>query len=110
MSWRRDSISGISGNDASRFPMMRRPRANDYTNLPPTMTYVGDLEVFRDETVPYVGNRRKAGVPVEFVVFEGCFHGFDIFVPQARVSKEATAFTMRCFANALDNHVAPQAS
>jgi len=83
-------------------------RATDYTNLPPTMTYVGDLEVFRDETLAYVGNLRRAGVPVEFLVFNGCFHGFDIFAPRAGVSKRATEFTMGCFARAVDGYVAPQ--
>ena len=38
-------------------------RAKDYANLPPTMTYVGELEPFRDETIAYVKNLRKAGVP-----------------------------------------------
>jgi acetyl esterase/lipase len=65
-------------------------RAGNYANLPPTMTYVG------------------AGVPVEFVEFKGCFHGFDIFVPGASVSKQATEFAMTCFAKAVDTCFAPQ--
>jgi acetyl esterase/lipase len=83
-------------------------RAGNYTNLPPTMTYVGELEPFRDETLAYVENLKNAGVPVEFVEFKGCFHGFDIFVPNASVSKQATEFAMTCFANAVDNYFAPQ--
>ena len=83
-------------------------RASDYSNLPPTMTSVGDLEPFRDETIAYVENLKKAGVPVEFEIFKGCFHGFDMVAPNASVSKEATQFTMKCFANAIDGFFAPQ--
>jgi acetyl esterase/lipase len=46
-------------------------RATDYSDLPPTFTFVGDLEPFRDETIDYVENLKKAGVPVEFKLFEG---------------------------------------
>jgi acetyl esterase/lipase len=83
-------------------------RAHDYSNLPPTMTYVGELEPFRDETIAYVENLRAAGVPVEFTVFKGCFHGFDIFATRAAVSRRATEFAMNCFSRAVDNYFAPQ--
>jgi acetyl esterase/lipase len=83
-------------------------RASDYSNLPPTATYVGSLEPFRDETIEYVENLRKEGIPVEFKVFEKCFHGFDVIAPKARVSKQATRFILDCFNDAIDNHFAEQ--
>jgi acetyl esterase/lipase len=85
-------------------------RAHDYSNLPPTMTFVGELEPFRDETIAYVENLRAAGVPVEFAIFKGCFHGFDLFATRATVSKRATEFAMKSFARAVANYFAPQDS
>lgn len=83
-------------------------RATDYSNLPPTLTFVADLEPFRDETIAYVENLKQAGVPVEFRLFKGGFHGFDGIAPNARISREATAFTMDGFARAVDTLFAPQ--
>ena len=67
-------------------------REEDFRGLPPTVTFVGDLEPFRDETIAYVGRLRDAGVPVRFQVFERCFHAFDIVHPQAAVSERARRF------------------
>jgi len=78
-------------------------RAADYHNLPPAVTFVGDLEPFRDETIQYVENLRKAGVPVDFKVYSGCYHGFDIINPKADISREATAFFINSFKCAVDN-------
>ncbi|MFW6293589.1 MAG: alpha/beta hydrolase [Spirochaetota bacterium] len=67
-------------------------RAEDFHGLPPTVTFVGDLEPFRDETIAYVDRLRDAGVPVRFEVFERCFHAFDVVNPHAEVSERARAF------------------
>ena len=78
-------------------------RAMDYSNLPPTATFVGALEPFRDETVEYVENLRKAGVPVQFKVFEGCFHAFDYVNPYSKVSKAAVEFLLSAYFQAAQN-------
>jgi acetyl esterase/lipase len=72
-------------------------RATDYSRLPPTITFVGDLEPFRDETLEYVENLKRAGVPVTFRKYEGCFHGFDAIAPKAQVSKSARQFLLDSF-------------
>ena len=72
-------------------------RCTDYTKLPPTITYVGSIEPFRDETKIYVENLRRANVPVEFEVFDGAFHGFDLMVPDAPISRRANQFLMGNF-------------
>jgi len=41
-------------------------RAEDYCNLPPTYTCVGQLDPFRSETLTYVTKLAEAGVDVEF--------------------------------------------
>jgi acetyl esterase/lipase len=62
---------------------------NDYRGLPPTYTCVGDLDPFYGETIEYVMNLKEAGVPVEFHLYPGCFHGFENIIPDAQVSLDA---------------------
>lgn len=113
---RQDTVSAV-GNDApvwdetanrlawSRYldgvknvtPYAAAARGTDYTKLPPTITYVGSLEPFRDETKTYVENLRRAHVPVEFEIFDGAFHGFDVMAPEAPISKRANRFLMENF-------------
>ena len=78
-------------------PYAAAARCTDYTKLPPTITYVGSIEPFRDETKIYVESLRRANVPVEFEVFDGAFHGFDVMVPDAPISKRANQFLMENF-------------
>lgn len=81
----------------------------DFAGLPPTTTFVGDLDPFRDETVAYAEGLRAAGVPVEFRRYPGCYHGFDMIRPGARVSREANQFLRDRFASAVDHDFAKQA-
>lgn len=83
-------------------------RAVDYSNLPPAVTFVGDIEPFRDETIQYVENLKRAGVPVNFEMFEGGYHGFDIINPKAEVSKKAISFFIHSFKYAVDHYFANQ--
>jgi acetyl esterase/lipase len=83
-------------------------RAADYRNLPPTFTFVGDLEPFRDETIEYVENLRKAGVAVDFELYKGCYHAFDIMCPKSEVGKRAISFFMNSFKYAVEHYFAEQ--
>lgn len=84
--------------DSDHVPIYAAPsRATDFSKLPPTVTFVGDLEPFKDETIEYVTNLKKAGVPVEFEVYQGCYHAFDVINPKATISKNATAFFLSHF-------------
>ena len=78
-------------------PYAAPARCTDYTKLPPTITYVGSTEPFRDETKIYVESLRRANVPVEFKVFDGAFHAFDMMVPDAPISKRANQFLLENF-------------
>ncbi|OII15391.1 lipase [Curtobacterium sp. MCBA15_009] len=66
-------------------------RATDLSGLPATYLDCGSAEVFRDETVAYAGALWTAGVDAELHVWPGAFHGFTSMVPEATVSKRATA-------------------
>jgi acetyl esterase/lipase len=90
---------------ADNIPVYAAPaRATDYGKLPPTVTFVGELEPFRDETIQYVENLRNAGVPVDFRIFKGCYHGFDQVCPKAEISKKAISFVIDSFKNAVENY------
>lgn len=65
-------------------------RAESFAGLPPTYTCVGQLDPFRDETIEYVARLAQAGVEVEFQMYPGCFHAFELAVPQAEVSRRAS--------------------
>lgn len=82
-------------------------RETDYRNLPPTLTYVGTIEPFTDETIQYVENLKASGVEVMFKTFEGCFHGFDL-LGYATPAKEAKAFLIDGFMYAVNNYTAEQ--
>ena len=89
------------------FPIYPAPaRAVNFSNLPPAVTFVGDLEVFRDETVEYVENLRKSRVPVDFQQYAGCYHAFDRMNPYADVSRKALSFLMKSYKFAVENYFA----
>lgn len=66
-------------------------RATDLRGLPPTYIPVGEFDLFLDEDIAYAQRLLQAGVPTELHVYRGAFHGFDIFVPDADVSRRFTA-------------------
>lgn len=82
-------------------------RETDYSGLPPTLTYIGTIDPFRDETVNYVNALREAGVEVSFKMYDGCFHGFDMF-SYTSVAKDAKQFMIDGFMYAVENYTKPQ--
>lgn len=70
-------------------PYSAPARADDLAGLPPTYTYIGELDLFRDETISYVTKLLQAGVPTEFHIYPGCFHAFDMFTNIADISRRA---------------------
>jgi acetyl esterase/lipase len=64
-------------------------RATDLSGLPPTFIDVGQLDALRDEDVAYAVELMRAGVPTELHVYPGAHHGFEIFSPDADVSRRA---------------------
>jgi acetyl esterase/lipase len=83
-------------------------RTVDYSGLPPTCSFVGSVEPFRDETAAYIENLRKAGVSAEFRIFDGCFHAFDLVCGRSKVAEEATTFLMDNYRYAVENYYATQ--
>lgn len=77
-------------------------RARDFRDLPPTITYVGGIEPFRDETIAYVEGLRGAGVPVKFREFPGAWHGFDGIAPWTGIAKDAKRWLLASFREFLE--------
>lgn len=80
-------------------------RATDYSKLPPAITFVGNLEPFRDETIAYVNNLRQAKVPVTFRIFEGVYHAFEVLSPKLEVSKDAWKFLLSSYSGYVDQYI-----
>lgn len=70
-------------------PYASPARQTDYSDLPPAYTFVGDREPFYCETVTYIENLRKAGVPAHVDVYPTGFHAFDMLLPFRRISRQA---------------------
>jgi acetyl esterase/lipase len=82
---------GRDGGGTDVSPYAAASRATDLSNLPPTYISVGTLDLFVDENIEYAQRLIQAGVPTELHVYPGAFHGFDLFAPSARVSKQFKA-------------------
>lgn len=90
-------------NDTSEVSQYAVPsKAESLAGLPPTYTCIGQLDLFRDETIEYVTRLAQVGVDVEFHLYPGCFHSFEMIVPQAEVSQRASKSYVDAIARALN--------
>ncbi|MFD7480771.1 alpha/beta hydrolase [Streptomyces sp. NPDC059837] len=64
-------------------------RATELTGLPPTFIDVGQVDLFQTENIRFAEALSAAGVEVEFHLYPGAPHGFDVLAPQAQVSTRA---------------------
>ncbi|MFT4288367.1 alpha/beta hydrolase [Nocardioides sp.] len=56
-------------------------RLTDFAGLPRTFIDVGELDIFRDESIDYARRLTRAGVSTELYVRRGAAHGFDRIGP-----------------------------
>lgn len=78
-------------------------RATDLSGLPPTWIDVGEADVVRDQDIAYAAALWRDGVSTELHVWPGCWHGFDLFVPEAPVSQQAKATRVEWLRKLLDS-------
>jgi acetyl esterase/lipase len=77
-------------------PALAAPaRLTNFSGLPPTYIEVGDLDIFRDESIAFALNLARAGVPLELHVHSGVPHGFEFLAPQADVTARAMTDRLR---------------
>lgn len=79
-------------------PVASPARLTDFAGLAPAYIEVGDLDIFKDESIAYAMRLSKAGVPIELHVHPGAPHGFERFVPNADVARRAMADRVRAVA------------
>ncbi len=63
--------------------------AEDLSGLPPVFSFIGTVDPLFDENVEYWTRLMRAGVPVEYHIFPGCYHSFEIAVPDSHYAKMA---------------------
>lgn len=78
-------LGGLAGDDV---PAYAAPaRTDDLAGLPPTWIATTELDLFRDEDIEYARRLLEAGVSTELHVYPGGVHGFDLFAPDAALSR-----------------------
>jgi acetyl esterase/lipase len=66
-------------------------RAADLSGLPFTWLATAELDGFVDENVEYAARLLRSGVSTELHVFPGGVHGFDLFAPDAAITRRFVA-------------------
>ncbi|MFB8374681.1 alpha/beta hydrolase [Paenibacillus taichungensis] len=92
---------GVENDDSGSSSYAVPSRAENLAGLPPAYTCIGQLDLFRDETMEYVARLAQAGVDVEFHLYPGCFHLFESLAPETEVSQRAVQGYMDAMARAL---------
>ncbi|MEV0110058.1 alpha/beta hydrolase fold domain-containing protein [Nocardia sp. NPDC050799] len=70
-------------------PVAAPARLTDPAGLAPAYLEVGDLDIFRDETIAYGSALLRAGVSCELHVVPGAPHAYEWLAPDATVSERA---------------------
>ena len=89
-------------------PYAAPARLTDFSGLPPAYTFVGDGEPFYAETVRYIENLKKCGIPASVDVYHSDMHAFDMMQPDTPLSREAARRFNEQFAYAQTHYFAPQ--
>jgi acetyl esterase/lipase len=85
------SLLGVPAG-SSKVPAAAVPgRVASVAGLPPAWIGVGAIDLFVEEDMEYARRLVHAGVGSELLVVRGAFHGFDLLVPDAEVSKQFSA-------------------
>lgn len=91
----------LANVDRSAPPAYAVPaRAPDFSGLPPVFLAIGAIDLFAKEALDVAGRMIEVGVPVEFHMYPGAFHGFNL-IARSRV---AQTFVRDSFA-AIERHL-----
>ena len=89
---------------AEDVPVYAAPaRATDLSNLPTTYTFIGQLDPFRSETLTYVTKLAEAGVDVEFHLYPGGYHSFEILNPTTSIGQRASSEFLNAIKNGFES-------
>ena len=80
-------------------PVEAPARLRDFTGVAHAYIEVGDLDIFRDESINYALRLAGVGAPVELHVHPGAPHGFERFAPTSRLALRAMSDRTRVIAS-----------
>jgi acetyl esterase/lipase len=104
----RTSVGKIYGNGSDLTHPYLSPAFGDYSGMPPMLIHVGEYEMLFDDSATVCRKAKEKGVEVEFHVWPGMYHVFQIadgFVPEAHSAwREIGVFIRRCFQNTANDH------
>ena len=63
-------------------------RLENLQGFPPTFIATGSLDLFMEENIRFIERLQAAGVTAGIYMAEGAYHGFNVIVPDAQISKE----------------------
>jgi acetyl esterase/lipase len=70
-------------------PVAAPARLTDFVGLAPAYIEVGDLDIFRDESISYAQQLARAGITIELHVHPGAPHGFERFALATKLGQRA---------------------
>jgi acetyl esterase/lipase len=84
-----DALLGADRGTDAVSDVVAPARTNDFSGLPRAYLEVGELDLFRTETIAYASGLWSAGVSTELHVLPGAMHGFDHWAPDADLTRRA---------------------
>jgi acetyl esterase/lipase len=81
------SLLGVPAGSAHVPPNSVPARVENLQGLAPAFIGVGSIDLFSNEDMTYAHRLMYSGVPAELLVVPGGYHGFDIFNPEASLSR-----------------------
>ncbi|WP_079523748.1 alpha/beta hydrolase [Solibacillus isronensis] len=64
--------------DSENIPTYASPFYANVEGLPPVYTFIGTHDLFYEEVCEFVDKLQQSRVQVQFDIYEGCTHGFDL--------------------------------
>jgi acetyl esterase/lipase len=89
------ALLGSSVGGTSVSPLAAPARLTTFSGLAPAYIEVGELDIFRDESMRYAMQIAAAGISVELHVHPGATHGYDRLAPSAQLTVRAMADRLR---------------
>jgi acetyl esterase/lipase len=90
-------LGSAAGGDAVE-PWAAPARCQDFSDLPPTYLEVGEIDIFRDESIRFATGLLGAGVSTELRVIPGVPHSFEWIAPGTDAAVRAFADRARWLA------------
>ena len=83
-----EKLRGGQNISNKMLPYFSPAMADDLTNLPPALIYVGSLDLFANEDIAYAGKLVEDGNAVTMHVVPGLYHAFENANPNAQASQD----------------------